>query len=396
MWSGPGSEGKGIRRAVLSLWIFIAFAGALSTLSLVGVLRAQATQISTSLVISICGDGIVQSGEVCDDGAGNNTGSYGTSTSERHCSADCESFGPYCGDGVLQVRFSEQCDDGNNTSGDLCSATCQAETPVPPANPPPTGAPPVGSVPQVPGATQGITPSDLVTKVVLRGKAYPNSTINILLDGKKLGTALADSNADFLFTTSDITPGTETFSFSATDQKGTVSLTSSVVFDVIQSAVTTVANIFLPPTLDLSSTQVSPGGLLTISGQSVPTAKVATQIDTAASSTYTSTVDGGGNWALQFDTSSLATGNHTAKAAFQLSDQIKSGFGRSLSFTIGTGAGGGSCSASADLNTDTKVNLIDFSIFLTFWGSTGPRGDFNCDQQVNLADFSIMLFNWTG
>jgi cysteine-rich repeat protein len=37
-------------------------------------------------------------------------------------------YGPahYCGDGVVDT--GEQCDDGNTTSGDGCSSTCQTET----------------------------------------------------------------------------------------------------------------------------------------------------------------------------------------------------------------------------------------------------------------------------
>jgi hypothetical protein len=53
-------------------------------------------------------------------------------------------------------------------------------------------------------------------------------------------------------------------------------------------------------------------------------------------------------------------------------------------------------STRADINKDGKVNLIDFSIMLTFWGSDeNPDADINSDNTVNLADFSIMLFNWT-
>src|SRR5262249_14720731 len=32
-----------------------------------------------------------------------------------------------CGDGVVQTQCNEQCDDGNTTSGDGCSSTCQAQ-----------------------------------------------------------------------------------------------------------------------------------------------------------------------------------------------------------------------------------------------------------------------------
>lgn len=56
--------------------------------------------------------------EQCDDG--NTTGGDG-------CSATCrnESSGPVCGDGV--ISGTEECDDTNTMSGDGCSATCETE-----------------------------------------------------------------------------------------------------------------------------------------------------------------------------------------------------------------------------------------------------------------------------
>jgi fibro-slime domain-containing protein len=68
-----------------------------------------------------CGDGIVQTqdGEVCDDGV--NAGAYGG------CGANCQP-GPHCGDGVIDVPY-EECDDGNDVSGDGCS-NCKIDVPV--------------------------------------------------------------------------------------------------------------------------------------------------------------------------------------------------------------------------------------------------------------------------
>lgn len=65
-----------------------------------------------------CGDGEVnQDAEQCDDG--NNTNGDG-------CSATCttETTAPICGDGEVN-QPSEQCDDGNNVDNDSCSNTCQ-------------------------------------------------------------------------------------------------------------------------------------------------------------------------------------------------------------------------------------------------------------------------------
>jgi cysteine-rich repeat protein len=64
-----------------------------------------------------CGNGLLQSGEECDDG--NAVGGDG-------CSATCETE---CGNG--RIDAGEGCDDGNTDAGDGCSPICQRER-VPP------------------------------------------------------------------------------------------------------------------------------------------------------------------------------------------------------------------------------------------------------------------------
>ncbi len=73
---------------------------------------------SSSSNNGVCGDGTVDSGEQCDDG--NNVSGDG-------CSATCtiEQAPVVCGDGT--VAGTEQCDDGNVANGDGCSATCTTE-----------------------------------------------------------------------------------------------------------------------------------------------------------------------------------------------------------------------------------------------------------------------------
>ncbi len=66
---------------------------------------------------AVCGNGVVESGEACDDGGAN--GQWGA------CRRDCQGPGERCGDGVVQ-RFHEVCDDGdaNGTYGH-CATDCQ-------------------------------------------------------------------------------------------------------------------------------------------------------------------------------------------------------------------------------------------------------------------------------
>jgi fibro-slime domain-containing protein len=71
-----------------------------------------------------CGDGVIDAayGELCDDGATNDTNVPPAAPAYGKCGSDCKAR-PRCGDGVMQG--TEQCDDGNTQSGDTCSPTCQ-------------------------------------------------------------------------------------------------------------------------------------------------------------------------------------------------------------------------------------------------------------------------------
>jgi cysteine-rich repeat protein len=64
-----------------------------------------------------CGDGIVTSGEECDDGV--HAGGY------ERCAPGCV-LDQGCGDGVLQA--DEDCDDGNREDGDVCGSSCRTLT----------------------------------------------------------------------------------------------------------------------------------------------------------------------------------------------------------------------------------------------------------------------------
>jgi cysteine-rich repeat protein len=67
----------------------------------------------------VCGDGVMEDGEACDDG---------NVVAHDGCSATCTIEVAVCGNGYVEV--GEQCDDGNLVNGDGCSSACVCECPT--------------------------------------------------------------------------------------------------------------------------------------------------------------------------------------------------------------------------------------------------------------------------
>jgi cysteine-rich repeat protein len=74
---------------------------------------ADATVSITVVPVVVCGDGLPEGAEACDDGNGVN---------DDGCSNLC--LAPACGDGIVQLDRGEECDDGNQLAGDGCDAAC--------------------------------------------------------------------------------------------------------------------------------------------------------------------------------------------------------------------------------------------------------------------------------
>jgi cysteine-rich repeat protein len=84
---------------------------------------------------AVCGNGILESGEHCDDGnvvAGDGCSPLCELEEGWVCIGEPGNYTCHvtvCGDGV--VEGSEVCDDGNDIDGDGCSSTCTVEDPEP-------------------------------------------------------------------------------------------------------------------------------------------------------------------------------------------------------------------------------------------------------------------------
>ena len=79
---------------------------------------------------AVCGDGIIVAGQETCDGNSQACTADGGLAGTQTCNAQCNGWNtctatPICGDGI--VSGAEACDDGNTAAGDGCSATCTVE-----------------------------------------------------------------------------------------------------------------------------------------------------------------------------------------------------------------------------------------------------------------------------
>lgn len=344
----------------------------------------QSLVATTSLKVSICGDSIVNDGEECD--VPGETGTYSTTIAGRQCDTQCQ-FGQYCGDSILQTLQGEECDDGNNTDNDFCSADCKVE-------PAATGG---GNTSGGGGGGGGSSEPIGDTKISINGSAYPNRTVNILLDGDAIGTVRANSSGEFSFSAA-ADPGATTLGFWAVDNLGTRSITLTTTFDVTQGAITNVNGVLLPPTISLSDATIDPGVPITVRGQTPPGVSVEVYIDNKLITTVSPATDG--VWSATLNTSGLSLAEHIVKARYVKGSstlKTESSYSTALQLFVGVE---GKPSNNSDLNRDGRVDLIDFSILIFWWqtngGDSNPPADINGNGNVSLEDFSILLFNWTG
>jgi len=344
------------------------------------------TVATTSLSLNICGNSIVDGNEDCD--APGETGVYSQTILGRQCSPTCF-FGPYCGDGILQSGFNEECDDGNNDDGDFCSSICTIE---------PAGSGGGGSSGGGSGGGGGSSRELGDTQITISGVAYPGRTVSFLLDTETVGSVRAGSNGRFEFAT-DADPGTATMGIWSTDSNNVRSITLNNTFDVTQGAITSVRGVVLPPTITVANPNVTPGAVVRVFGQSAPNATVELHFNNS-DPVETLTAGPNGAWTFNVDTSTLRIAEYSLRARAIVGSPpltTQSTFSSTLQLFVGVE---GRDTPPSDLNRDGFINLIDFSILIFWWqtdgGDSNPPADINQNNNVGLEDFSILLFNWTG
>jgi len=234
-------------------------------------------------------------------------------------------------------------------------------------------------------------------KVIFRGKAYPNASLTILKNEAVVATFFAESTGEFEKKLTGVTGGVYNFGIWAEDKRGVKSVTLGFTASILGGKTTTISGIFISPTISLSSVQVEKGKTVNLFGQSFPESQVNVFISSPKEIVKKTLSDKQGDWDYDLNTINLDEREHEAKVKALFKDGDQTSFSHTLSFLVL--APGALVCQGADLNFDGKINLIDFSILLYFWGQSEPSNrcaDINFDNIVNLIDFSIMMYWWTG
>jgi len=233
--------------------------------------------------------------------------------------------------------------------------------------------------------------SVIIPVISFTGKAFPLANIEIMAISKGLVPISSNSNAS----------NTGNFKASYTGQlPSDVNTFSIVVYDKNKNIVQTkifklgvndklLQTILMAPTLILNQSSATLGTFMGISGFGMPKYKIELMID-GAFAPETTTVDTKGNYNLTFNTYRLGLGEHTLRVR-QVDTQGKSSdYSIDKSFLLTK-----LFNPKADFNGDGKVDITDWSIFISRYNSINSINrkdlDLNNDGIVDIKDLSLFI-----
>ncbi|MDP2736932.1 MAG: hypothetical protein Q8O59_04120 [bacterium] len=245
----------------------------------------------------------------------------------------------------------------------------------------------------------------VVTQVIFKGLAYPQSDITLLKDAQIAATTRTGPDAKFEISLAGLSAGIYTFGVWAEDKNNLRSITHTFSTYIMTGATILVNGIFLPPTISLDKTEVKRGEPLNILGYGAPKAEVVVFINSEEEIVKKTVAQADGGWLYSFDTLEVDYGDHIARARSSLSGGITT-FSKGLSFKVSSksvSSEESKRSTKTDLNNDNRVNLIDFSIAaywykrpLTEQARINVDAKLKADGVIDLIDFSILAYYWTG
>ena len=234
--------------------------------------------------------------------------------------------------------------------------------------------------------------------VTFTGRAYPGARVSLFarVGGQDIPLERdIEVRADGTFTIdfSGALRGLESFGLAILDKDGKIAQIKTYTMDKVTRA-TEEKNLYIAPTAGLVSRTVTIGNNVGLTGSAAPGSVVKAEIDGQLVETEVA-VGSGGTYRLLVNTRELAYGGHVVRVKQVDKNGIESDWSPLKVFTVTR-----TLVTRADLNNNGSVDIGDWSIFLTRFGSTDAEKrrqvDLNDDGKVDISDFSIFIRSTIG
>lgn len=228
------------------------------------------------------------------------------------------------------------------------------------------------------------------------GQAYPGSKIELLTKKEKTGTFVSEpiekfttlEDGTFEIILEDLSSTKFFFALRAEDKDGRKTGILAFDVDLRWEDKLVVQDIFFPPTVGFENTVVTKNQDIRIMGYAAPNNKIEVKIDDIMKGDTQS--DETGYWTLAMSALELDFGEHYVRTRQINQSGRESNFSFPQAFKVSPLE-----MSRSDFNSDNKVNITDWSIFLFRWGSEDEslksKIDMNNDGNINIRDFSIFL-----
>lgn len=232
----------------------------------------------------------------------------------------------------------------------------------------------------------------------INGYTSPASYVTFTQQGAVYGTTVASDIGFFSKTFSGLPPGDYNFSVYSVDINNQTTSPHNISLYAPPYQLTTVTNLLLSPSMQLSASAIEQGDPLVASGRARPGTQI-TLFTEFPIRTYTASTSASGNWSRNItDTGQYVLGDYHAFSIAQDGFGVQSLTSPSIGFSIISPdtEPGDACGdiSKGDLNCDGIIDLTDFSILMFYWGTNNAAADINQDGIVDLTDFSIMMYWW--
>lgn len=276
-------------------------------------------------------------------------------------------------------------DVANNTATATRIVHVVAESTPPPPTPGPTPSPSGGGV----GSGTPIT-------VTFSGQAYPGCAIEVLRKSAQdtlfqiipTGTASIKEDGAFEISHTGLMREEYLYALRIKDKDGRKTTLSFDVNLLTQNSFT-LKDILAPPTVEVKNTLLLRAEDLQIIGYAAPNNTIEVEIDGSAQK-GTALADKTGYYGFATSVGPLAVGAHYARVRQVAKDGKKSDWSQTKSFKKSL-----LLALKADFNSDGKVNITDWSIFLFRWGSPDQKlrstVDLDGNGKIDVIDLSIFL-----